>query len=44
MSALTSSMLRAWSGVSVYGKLSSSSRCQVVSAEKAKPGADSRAA
>jgi hypothetical protein len=44
MSDFTSSMLRAWSGVSVYGKLSSSSRCHVVSPLKANPGADSRAA
>ena len=31
-------MLRAWSGVSVYGKLSSSSRCQVVSASEGEAG------
>ncbi len=31
MSALTSSMHESWSGVSLYGKASSSSRCQTVS-------------
>ncbi len=44
MSALTSSMAPIWSGVSVYGNASSSSRCQGVSGENAYPGADVRAA
>ena len=37
MSALTSSMAPSWSGVSTYGKASSSSRCQGVSALNAWP-------
>ena len=37
MSALTSSMAANWSGVSVYGKASSSSRCHGVSGPKACP-------
>src|SRR5215831_14062801 len=37
MSALTSSMAPSWSGVSTYGKASSSSRCQGVSWPNAWP-------
>ena len=44
MSALTSSIAESWSGVSVNGKASSSSRCQGVSGANACPGADWRAA
>ena len=44
MSALTSSIAASWSGVSVNGKASSSSRCHGVSAPKACPGAAWRAA
>ncbi len=43
MSSLTSAMVVSWSGVSAYGKASSSSRCQGVSAPKAWPGAAMRA-
>ena len=44
MSALTSSIADSWSGVSVNGKASSSSRCHGVSGANACPGADWRAA
>ena len=44
MSALTSSIAAIWSGVSVNGKASSSSRCHGVSGAKACPGAEARAA
>ena len=44
MSSLTSSMAPSWSGVSWYGKASSSSRCHGVSGLNAKPGAEVRAA
>ena len=37
MSSLIASMVTAWSGVSSNSKLASSSRCQIVSALKAKP-------
>ena len=43
MSSLTSAMVVSWSGVSAYGKASSSSRCQGVSGPKAWPGAAIRA-
>ncbi len=43
MSSLTSAMVVSWSGVSAYGKASSSSRCQGVSAPNACPGAAIRA-
>ena len=44
MSRLMSAMAMIWSGVSVNSKASSNSRCQGVSAEKAKPGAALRSA
>ena len=44
MSRLTSSTLASWSGVSTYGKASSSSRCQGVSGAKAWPLVACRAA
>ena len=44
MSALTSLIATSWSGVSVNGKASSSSRCQGVSEPNACPGAACRAA
>ena len=44
MSALTSSIAAIWSGVSVYGNASSSSRCHGVSGANACPGADALAA
>ena len=44
MSALTSSIADAWSGVSVNGNASSISRCHGVSGANACPGADWRAA
>jgi len=43
MSSLTSAMVVSWSGVSAYGKASSSSRCQGVSGAKECPGAAIRA-
>ena len=43
MSALISSTAVSWSGVSVKGKASSSSRCQGVSGPKAWPGEAIRA-
>ena len=42
MSAFTSAIALSWSGVSLYGKASSSSRCQGVSSGKAWPGVWSR--
>ena len=44
MSALTSSIAESWSGVSVNGNASSSSRCHGVSLANAYPGAAWRAA
>ena len=44
ISCFTSSMVESWSGVSIYENASSSSRCQGVSGENAKPGALVRAA
>ena len=43
MSAFTSAMVVSWSGVSAYGKASSSSRCHGVSGPKVWPGAAIRA-
>lgn len=43
MSSLTSAIVVSWSGVSAYGKASSSSRCHGVSEPKAYPGAAMRA-
>ena len=44
MSCLTSSIAASWSGVSVYGKASSSSRCHGVSGPNACPWEACRAA
>ncbi len=43
MSSFTSAIVVSWSGVSAYGKASSSSRCQGVSGPKVCPGAAMRA-
>ncbi len=44
MSAATSAMAAAWSGVSSYSKASSNSRCQGLSPAKAWPGRALRSA